>query len=60
MSETLQDVQLWILTAVLLLGAGTKAVDRTAQGPAVLLPVPLRRPPERWAVASGGAGPSRR
>ncbi|AAZ57053.1 hypothetical protein JCM3263A_21580 [Thermobifida fusca] len=44
MSETLQDVQLWILTAVLLLGAGTKAVDRTAQGPAVLLPVPLRRP----------------
>src|SRR5690606_39829559 len=24
--------------------AGTKAVDRTAQGPAVMLPVPLRRP----------------
>lgn len=42
--ETFRETQLWILAAVLLLGAAAKAADRTPQGPAVLLPVALRQP----------------
>lgn len=44
MIETIREIQAPLLAAVLLLGALAKAVDRTAQGPAALLPARVRRP----------------
>jgi len=49
--DALRETQVWLLAAVLLLGAAAKAVDRTAQGPAVLLPVRLRQPFTRLHAA---------
>lgn len=44
MVDTVRETQVLVLAAVLLLGALAKTVDRTAQGPAVLLPPRFRRP----------------